>query len=102
MSTLGKRLIKAANEARAIARGEADPATCKVFVPAKIDVKAIRAKTDLTQEEFSIRFAISLASLRDWEQGRFSPDPTPRAQSGQNCFPGGRCARVETGPFRRR
>jgi putative transcriptional regulator len=79
MSTLGKRLIKAAKEGRAIARGDADPATYKVFVPAKIDVKAIRAKTGLTQEEFSFRYAISLASLRDWEQGRFSPDPTVRA-----------------------
>ena len=79
MSTLGKRLIKAAREGRAIARGEADPATYKTFVPAKIDVKAIRKRTCLTQEEFSIRYAISLASLRDWEQGRFSPDPTARA-----------------------
>jgi putative transcriptional regulator len=72
-------LIKAAKEGRAIARGEADPATYKVYVPAKIDVKAIRAKTGLTQEEFSVRYAVSLASLRDWEQGRFSPDPTVRA-----------------------
>jgi putative transcriptional regulator len=79
MSTLGKRLIKAAKEGRAIARGEVDPVTYKTFVPATIDVKAIRKKTGLTQEEFSIRFAISLASLRDWEQGRFSPDPTVRA-----------------------
>jgi putative transcriptional regulator len=79
MSTLGKRLIKAAKEGRAITHGEADPATYKVFVPAKIDVKAIRKKTGLTQEEFSIRYAINLASLRDWEQGRFSPDPTARA-----------------------
>jgi putative transcriptional regulator len=79
MSTLGKRLIKAAKEGRAIARGEADPATYKTFVPSKIDVKAIRTKTGLTQEEFSVRYAISVASLRDWEQGRYSPDPTARA-----------------------
>ncbi|MEH2513594.1 putative transcriptional regulator [Nitrobacteraceae bacterium AZCC 1564] len=79
MSTLGKRLIQSAKEARAIARGEADPATYKTFVPAQIDVKAIRTKTGLTQEEFSVRFSISLATLRDWEQGRHSPDPTARA-----------------------
>jgi hypothetical protein len=35
MRTLGKRLIKAAKEGRAIARSEADPATYKTFVPAK-------------------------------------------------------------------
>jgi putative transcriptional regulator len=42
-------------------------------------VKAIRAKTGLTQEEFSIRYAIPLATLRDWEQCRYFPDPTTRA-----------------------
>jgi hypothetical protein len=50
MSTLGKKLIEAAKEGRAIARGEADPATYKTPVPAKIDVKAIRAKTGLTRK----------------------------------------------------
>jgi putative transcriptional regulator len=79
MSSLGKRLIKAAKEGRSIARGEADAATYTTFVPPEIDVKAIRARRGLTQEEFSLRYAISLASLRDWEQGRYSPDPTARA-----------------------
>lgn len=79
MGTLGKRLLRAAKEGRAIARGEADPATYKVFVPTTIDVKAIRHKIGLTQEEFSLRFSLSLPSLRDWEQGRHMPDPTTRA-----------------------
>jgi len=79
MSSLGKKLIQSAKEGRAIARGEADTSTYKVFVPATIDVKAIRARRGLTQEEFCIRYGLSVASLRDWEQGRFSPDPTARA-----------------------
>lgn len=79
MSSLGKRLIKSAKEARAIARGEADASTYKVFVPAKIDVKAIRTRRGYTQEEFCIRYGLSVASLRDWEQGRFAPDATARA-----------------------
>lgn len=79
MSSLGKRLIQSAKEGRAIARGEADVATYRVFVPPTIDVKAIRARRGLTQEEFCMRYALSVASLRDWEQGRFSPDPTARA-----------------------
>jgi hypothetical protein len=37
MSKLGKRLIKALKEARAIARGEADPATYRVHVPTAKD-----------------------------------------------------------------
>jgi putative transcriptional regulator len=79
MSKLGKRLIKSAKEARAIARDEADVSTYKIFVPAKIDVKAIRTRRGLTHEEFCIRYGLSVASLRDWEQGRFSPDPAARA-----------------------
>jgi putative transcriptional regulator len=79
MSSLGKRLIQSAKEGRAIARGEADASTYKVFVPATIDVKAIRSRRGLTQEEFCMRYGLSVASLRDWEQGRFSPDPTARA-----------------------
>src|ERR1039458_5281772 len=39
MSKLGKRLLKAAKSARAIARGEADPTTYKVHVPADVDVR---------------------------------------------------------------
>ena len=38
MTSFGKRLIDAAKEARAIARGEADPKTYRVHVPAYIDV----------------------------------------------------------------
>lgn len=79
MGKLGKRLIQAAREGRAIARGEADAATYETFVPAEIDVKAIRTRRGLTQEEFCLRYALSLASLRDWEQRRYFPDPTARA-----------------------
>lgn len=79
MGRLGKKLIQAAKEGRAIARGEADTATYETFVPAEIDVKAIRARRGLTQEEFCLRYALSLASLRDWEQQRYFPDPAARA-----------------------
>jgi putative transcriptional regulator len=79
MSKLGKRLIRAAKEGRAIARGEADVSTYKVFVPAKVNVKKIRASLGMTQEEFCIRYYLSLPSVRDWEQGRYAPDPAVRA-----------------------
>ena len=79
MTTLGKRLIQAAEEARAIARGEADPSTYRVHVPADIDVKAIRQGLKLTQAEFASRFGFPLATLRDWEQGKNRPDTSARA-----------------------
>lgn len=41
-------------------------------------VKVIRQALHLTQEQFSERFHIPLATLRDWEQGRYEPDQTVR------------------------
>jgi len=79
MTALGKRLIDAAKEARAIARGEADPKTYRVHIPADIDVKRIRRRLKLTQTEFSRRFGIPPGTLRDWEQGRRQPEGPARA-----------------------
>ena len=46
--TLGKRLIQAAEEARSIVRGETDPSTYPVHVPAEVDVKATRQELGMT------------------------------------------------------
>jgi putative transcriptional regulator len=42
-------------------------------------VKVMRRALGLNQEEFSARFRISLAMLREWEQGRSEPDQATRA-----------------------
>jgi putative transcriptional regulator len=79
MSKLGRKLIAAAREGVAIARGKADPATYRVHVPAGIDVKAMRRKMGMTQESFALRYGLTLSRLRDWEQGRSAPDGAVRA-----------------------
>lgn len=48
-------------------------------IPSRVDVPAIRAKTGMSQAEFAARFAISIRTLQDWEQGRREPDSTVRA-----------------------
>ena len=77
MSKAGKKLIAAAEEARRIARGEVKPA--RIFVPADIDVKAIRQRLKLTQEDFATEFGFTLTQIRDWEQGRSRPLDCARA-----------------------
>jgi len=42
-------------------------------------VKVMRRALHLTQEEFSARYRIPLATLKDWEQGRVKPDQIARA-----------------------
>lgn len=79
MSKLGKKLITAAKEGIAIARGEADPKTYRVHIPSRVNVGALRRKLDLTQSEFALRFGLTLARVRDWEQGRSEPDAAARA-----------------------
>jgi putative transcriptional regulator len=78
MSKLGKRLINAAKSAQAIAKGEADPKTYKVHVPAHLDVRAIRTKLKMSQNAFAARFGILPSTLRDWEQNRRHPDGAAR------------------------
>ena len=61
------------------AEGTADSGRYGVHIPEDIDVKAIRAKLDMTQEEFAGRFGFSINTLRHWEQGRRVPEGPTRA-----------------------
>lgn len=76
MSTFGRELIESANEALAVAKGEALPA--RAFLLADIDVKAIRKRLGLSQAAFAARFGFSPGAVRDWEQARKRPDPSTR------------------------
>jgi putative transcriptional regulator len=78
MSSLGKRLIAAAKEARQIARGKADPSTYRVHLPVDIDVQSIRKSLGLSQSTFASKFGIAPGTLRDWEQHRKRPDGPAR------------------------
>ncbi|PLW78459.1 NadS family protein [Cohaesibacter celericrescens] len=65
-------LLQSANEALAIAQGDAEPAG--VYVPDVVDVVAIRKKQKLTQEAFAHRYGLPIGTIRDWEQKRRLPD----------------------------
>jgi putative transcriptional regulator len=71
MSKTGKRLIEAALEAASIARGERKAA--RLHVPAEINVRLVRQKFKLSQEDFASEFGFSVTQIRDWEQGRSRP-----------------------------
>lgn len=77
MSKIGTKLIKAAKEARAFARGEISNGF-GIHVPAEVDVKALRKKLKCSQSEFSRRFGFAIDAVQDWEQHRRTPDRTAR------------------------
>jgi putative transcriptional regulator len=67
-----ERLKQSIRQAGRIRRGEAAPGRVRTFKP--MDVKAIRAKLDQSQDEFATMIGVSVATLRNWEQGRRMPD----------------------------
>ena len=49
-----------------------------MHVPAKIDVRKIRARLGLSQEAFAETYGFALSAVRDWEQGRRKPERSAR------------------------
>jgi len=79
MSKVADSIRRGLEEAVAYARGEAKEDAYRVHVPAIIDVRAIRTKLGMTQEEFAGRFGFSVNTLRHWEQGKRQPEGPTRA-----------------------
>lgn len=65
-------LVASIKEAGKIRRGEIKPS--RVFEITPLDVKQIREKLHKTQQEFALMIGISVATLRNWEQGRRRPE----------------------------
>ncbi|MFM1959982.1 MAG: hypothetical protein RL588_1499 [Pseudomonadota bacterium] len=77
MSSFGKDLIEAMEQAAAHAQGKAPAARVHTLeVP---DVRAIRETLGLSQQAFASAYRIPLATLKGWEQGRRQPDATASA-----------------------
>jgi len=66
------QLVRSVKQAGRIHRGAAKPSRVFSFVPA--DVKAIRHKLHKSQREFALMIGVSVATLRNWEQGRRTPE----------------------------
>ena len=77
MTKAGDSILKGAREALEYAEGERKG--YKVHIPDAVDVKAIRARSGLSQAKFAARYGFSADSIRNWEQGRRQPDVAARA-----------------------
>ena len=67
-----RELLTSVRQAGAIRRGRLKPSRVSTFKPANI--KAVRAELGQSQEEFALMIGVSVATLRNWEQGRRVPD----------------------------
>jgi putative transcriptional regulator len=71
------RIMQGLREAAAHARGEKVPGL-KLSIPRNVDVGTVRRRTGLSQEAFSRRIGVSTGTLRNWEQGRRTPEGPAR------------------------
>jgi len=70
-------LVESVREAGRILRGEIKPT--REFTFSAQDVQAIRKKLRKSQDEFALMIGVSVATLRNWEQGRRQPHGPARA-----------------------
>ncbi len=73
---LFSELVESVKEMKAIRKGEAEPS--RTFEFPNPDVKAIREKAGVSQDEFARLIAVSVKTLQNWEQKRRSPTGAAR------------------------
>jgi len=71
MSTAYESIKQGLTEACEFAQGKTDKAVVHKIIP--MDVKAIRKKVDMSQNEFATAFGIRPGDLRHWERGDRTP-----------------------------
>jgi len=73
---LFEELLESVREGGAILRGERAPS--RTFYAASPDIRQLRATYRLSQGQFAAMLGISVGTLRNWEQGRRTPDGPAR------------------------
>jgi len=73
---LFKELLESVREGGAILRGKASPS--RAFVADGPNIKSLRTKYQLSQDQFAAMLGISPGTLRNWEQGRRTPEGPAR------------------------
>ena len=71
------QLVASVREGGAILRGKAKASRTFEFNPS--NVRGVRASLQQSQQEFAQMIGVSVATLRNWEQGRRVPEGPARA-----------------------
>jgi putative transcriptional regulator len=74
VSDAGKSILDGLHDALAYARGDTKGAKTHRVRVRNVDVQCVREKLGLSQAEFAAAFAVSVATVRNWEQGRRDPE----------------------------
>lgn len=79
MTKAGDEILAGINDAIAFMQGDKSKGRAHTIINSKIDVKAVRKKTGLTQEKFAETYGLSLSTLRKWEAGIRRPEGAAKA-----------------------
>ena len=66
----------------AIEHAEGRAPQTRMHRPRPVDVKALRAKVSMTQEQFAARLGVTFATINRWENGHVKPSPLALRQIG--------------------
>jgi len=72
------KIMQGIKEAGAYLDGTADKRKYRVHVPEAVDVRKIRRRQGLSQEAFAQKYGFAVSAVRDWEQGRRTPERSAR------------------------
>ena len=75
---IGAEIIEGLEDIKAWRKGEKALRTTTVSLRA-VDVSVIRTDLGLSQEQFALLMGVSVATLRNWEQGRRQPHGSARS-----------------------
>ena len=67
-------ILNGLKDALSFAKDESNAANVHKVIVKDIDVKQIREQLSLTQKDFAETFGVSLATVRNWEQGKRQPE----------------------------
>lgn len=71
---ISSKTTKALDDVLAFDKGEGYGGRASRVAVTDVDVKAIREQLKLSQEAFAERFGLTLATVKNWEQGRRAPE----------------------------
>ena len=79
MSELGDRIVSGLEDALAFSQGKRSKRRVHRFTaPRRVDVKRIRTRFAMTQAQFASTFGFTLHAVRNWEQGKRTPEGAAR------------------------
>lgn len=79
MSELGDRILSGLEDALSFSQGKGGKRRVhRVAVPRRVDVRAIRRRLAMTQDQFASTFGFTLHAVRNWEQGKRTPEGAAR------------------------